>query len=144
MKMSPFFVQLGRILVGYVVGAIAFGIVGAIGVTAIDTTPGLNAIILNIGVLALLASIFAIPAAATFIVYSEWRGGLGVGVYAGTGGIAGGIMLLIFLRPSMSYYPESFLMFFILVTACAASGLTYWAIAGRHAGSWREATPPSK
>jgi hypothetical protein len=137
MKVSPFFVQLGRIVVGYVVAAFVFGMVFSFALALLDDAPSLEDVLILIGTAAVFASIFSTPVALLLVIFSEWRYWRHWGIFAGVGAIAGGIMLSAMFVPGLTEESGGALSLCIMIAGCAASGLTYWAIAGRHAGHWR-------
>ena len=127
MRMSPFFVQLGRIVVGYVVAALVIIAFYALAFMAIDKSLNYKDQAVHAGIIYSYAYVIVIFILPLLIVFSEWRRWRQwlphVGLVVG----AGALMLAMGRT-----FP-----FLILTFGCAASGLTYWAIAGRHAGSWR-------
>ncbi len=137
MTMSPFFVQLGRIVVGYIVAAFVFGLFYAFGIAILDDAPSLQDVLMLIGFAGVFASIFAIPVALLLVIFSEWRCWRQSWIFVGVGAIAGGIMLSVMYGPSMTEDSAKIVSLLIMVAGCAASGYAYWYIAGRHAGSWR-------
>lgn len=137
MTISPFFAQLSRIIIAYIVAAFVFGLFYGIAMAVLDPSPAFSDIAILIGISAVFASIFAIPFALLLIIFSEWRCWRDWRIFTGVGAIAGGIMLSLMYADSLSGELTNWAVFALLVAGCAASGYTYWHIAGRHAGSWR-------
>ena len=143
MRMSSFFIQLGRIVVGYVAAALAFGIAVVMGLISSVTTPNSEAVTVFtsiFGLGAFFSAFFSIPFVATMlllILLTEWTSLRHWGVYLGVGLAGGAAMLMPLLMQTATNRPEEWSAFGLLVLGSVASGLTYWAIAGRHAGSWR-------
>ena len=137
MRTSPFFVQLGRIVVGYAAGAIAFGLFFAMSdATTGDGFVG-DSVFTSIGAGAVFSGIFALPIALNLVIVSEWLCWRTWRIFVGIGTLAGGILLSTMFYGGMIKDWAGTMSLISMVAGCAASGLTYWAIAGRHAGSWR-------
>ena len=127
MKMSPFFVQLGRILAGYAAASAVMIAFYLLEFSTIDEASNYKEQIIRASLIYTFTYVIVVFVLPLLIVVSEWQCWRRWLAFV-SADVAAGVLMLALM-------PTYYLL--TLAIGCAPTGLTYWAIAGRHAGKWR-------